>query len=50
MNLTKDMLEQFVKQGTAVEKLMKTTGNKHSKNSILLKQLKQTKKLLNKVR
>ncbi|WP_156946490.1 hypothetical protein [Desulfitibacter alkalitolerans] len=50
MSLTKDKLEQFVKQGKAYEKLLQSTESKNNNNPILLKQLKQTKKLLKKIK
>jgi len=49
MSLTKDKLKQFVQQGKAYEKLLQSTNNEASNNLSLLNQLKQTKKLLNKV-
>ncbi len=48
MSLTKDKLEQYVKQGKAFEKLLQSTGN-NNKN-LMLKQVKQTKKLLDKIK
>lgn len=50
MSLTKDKLEQFAKQGKAYEKLLQSTGSKSNSNSILINQLKQTKKLLKKIK
>ncbi|MBS3970929.1 MAG: hypothetical protein KGZ94_12550 [Clostridia bacterium] len=50
MSLTKDKLEQFVKQGKTYEKLLQSTGSKSNSNPILLNQLKQTKKLLKKIK
>jgi len=48
LSLTRNKLEQFVKQGKAFEKLLQSTGN-NNKNPIMSKQLKQTKKLLSKI-
>jgi hypothetical protein len=47
--LTRKKIEQFVKQGKAAEKLLKSTGKKSKMDSLLAKQLKQTKKILNKI-
>ncbi len=49
MSLTKAKLEQYVKQGQASQKLLKSIGKKIDKDHLLFKQLKQSKKLLDKI-
>jgi len=50
MSLTKDKLKQFVQQGKAYEKLLQSTNNKANNKLSLLNQLKQTQKILNKIK
>lgn len=49
MNLTKAKLEQYLMQGNAMKKLAKSTNSSNNQTSLLSKQLRETKKLLDKI-